>query len=233
LGTIISARRIKIHLEIVVRASGGIHKDEMKKLLLTSLLLMSVAFGHTAEPAGAPPSELAPALAATLQKDGIRIMDGKKAVMDLWFVTTAPTGPKTTEEAVSWETLPTGAFLGVARFPERGNDRRGQTMKPGLYTMRFALYPQNGNHQGVEPQRDFLVLSLASDDKDPKSTPSYEALLEMSQKAAGTPHPAVFSFWKLDGEFKPGVVAQESDQVLHTKIGDVPVAVIVVGRNAH
>lgn len=205
----------------------------MKKLLLSPLLLMSVVFGHTMEPAGAPPSDLAPALAGTLQKDGVRILDGKKVVMELWFVATAPTGSKTKEEAVSWETVPTGAFLGVARFPERGNDRRGQTLKPGLYTMRFALYPQNGNHQGVEPQRDFLVLSLASEDTDPKATPTYEALMEMSQKAAGTPHPAVMSFWKLEGEFKPGVVAQESDQVLHAKIGDVPVAVIVAGRNAH
>jgi hypothetical protein len=205
----------------------------MKKLLLTSLLLMSVAFGHTMEPAGAPPADLAPAMAATLQKDGIRILDGKKVVMELWFVTTAPSGPKTTEEAVSWETVPVGSFLGVARFPERGSDRRGQTMKPGVYTMRFGLYPQNGNHQGVEPQRDFLVLSLASEDKDPKATPTFDALLEMSRKAGGTPHPAVLSFWKVEGEFKPGVVAQESDQVLNTKIGDVPVAVIVAGRNAH
>jgi hypothetical protein len=206
----------------------------MKKLLLTSLLLMSVAFGHTMESAGAPPSDLAPALAGTLQKDGIRILDNaKKPLMEFWFVATAPTGPKTTEEAVSWETVPTGSFLGVVRFPDRGSDRRGNTVKPGLYTMRFALYPQNGNHQGVEPQRDFLVLSLASEDKDPKATPSFEKLMEMSQKAAGNPHPAVLSFWRVEGEFKPGVVSQESDQVLNTKIGDVPVAVIVEGRNAH
>ena len=205
----------------------------MRKLLLTSLLLMSVAFGHTMEPAGAPPADLAPAMAATLQKDGIRILDGKKVVMELWFVTTAPSGPKTTEEAVSWETVPVGSFLGVARFPERGNDRRGQTLKPGVYTMRFGLYPQNGNHQGVEPQRDFLVLSLASEDKDPKATPTFDALLEMSRKAGGTPHPAVLSFWKPRGRVqawrsspgvRPGAEIQD---------GDVPVAVIVAGRNAH
>ena len=185
------------------------------------------------EPAGAPPADLAPAFAGALQKDGIRILDGKKVVMELWFVATAPSGAKSAEESVSWATVPNGSFLGVARFPERGNDRRGQTIKPGLYTMRFGLYPQNGDHQGVEPQRDFLVLSLAAEDKDPKTNPTFDALMEMSRKASGTPHPAVLSFWRVEGEFKPGVVAQESDQVLNAKIGDVPVAVIVAGRNAH
>ena len=185
------------------------------------------------EPAGPPPSDLAPEVAGAVQKDGIRVLDGKKVVMELWFVAAAPSGPKSAEESVSWATVPVGTFLGMARFPERGNDRRGQTVKPGLYTMRFGLYPQNGDHQGVEPQRDFLVLSLASEDKDIKATPSFNALMEMSRRASGTPHPAVLSFWRVEGEFKPGVVAQESDQVLNTKIGDVPVAVIVAGRNAH
>ena len=57
-------------------------KDEMKKLLLTSLLLMPAAFGLTTESAGAPPSELAPAISGVLQKDGIRVKDGAKVVME-------------------------------------------------------------------------------------------------------------------------------------------------------
>src|SRR6266542_3933987 len=46
---------------------------------------------------------------------------------------------------------------------------------------------------GVAPQRDFLVLTPAADDKDPNSTPAQEELMTMSKKASGTPHPAVFS----------------------------------------
>jgi hypothetical protein len=57
--------------------------------------------------------------------------------------------------------------------------------------------------------------------------------MDMSRKAGGTPHPAVLSFWRVENDFKPGIAAQESDQVLQTKIGDVPIAVIVAGRNAH
>ena len=54
----------------------------------------------------------------------------------------------------------------MIRLPERGADRRGQTIKPGVYTLRYGNYPQNGDHQGVEPQRDFLVLSPVAEDKD-------------------------------------------------------------------
>ena len=207
----------------------------MKKLLVTSLLLVSLAFGHSVESAGAPPAELDPAIAGVLQKEGIRVLDtAKKPDMERWFVNEMPSGGKSGEDAVTLTTVPHGAFLGVVRFPERAADRRGQTMKPGLYTLRFSYYPQDGAHQGAEPQRDFLLMSIAGEDKDPKALPKFEQLVEASKKASGNPHPAVLSFWKVEAaDFKAGISTHESDQVLQTKIGDQPVAVIVVGRNTH
>lgn len=206
----------------------------MTKLLLTLFLLASLAFSHTIVPAGAPPAGLNPALAGTLQKDGVRVLDGEKVVSEIWFRSTAPSGPKSAEEAVTLPTIPQGALLGVIRLPERGADRRGQTLKPGLYTLRYSNYPQNGDHQGVEPQRDFLVLSPIADDKDPAATPKFDALMEMSRKASSTPHPAVMSMWRVESGFAPGISeGSESEWVLKTKIGELPVAVIVAGKNAH
>ena len=97
--------------------------------------------------------------------------------------------------------------------------------------MRFSFFPQNGDHQGVAPQRDFLVLSQAAEDKDGAANPVFDALMTMSRKASGTPHPLVFSMWKDDADAKPGFEKQgENDWVLHVKIGDVPVAIILVGK---
>jgi hypothetical protein len=207
----------------------------MRKLLLMPLMLVSLALGHTIESAGAPPADLNPAIAGMLQKDGIRVLDtGKKVVAELWFRSTMPSGPKSAEDAVTLATVPHGSLLGVIRFPERSADRRGQSLKPGLYTLRFSMYPQNGDHQGVEPQRDFLVLSPAADDKDPNTNPKFDALIEQSRKASGTPHPAVLSFWKSDAGATPSIAAgAEGEWVLQTKIGDTSVSVIVVGKNAH
>jgi hypothetical protein len=200
----------------------------------TPFLFASLALGLTTEPAGAPPADVNPAMAGLLQKDGIRVLDGKKVISEIWFRSAAPSGAKSTEEAVTLPTIPVGAFLGVIRLPEGGPDRRGQTLKPGVYSLRYANYPQNGDHQGVEPQRDFLVLSPIADDKDPNANIKFDALMELSRKASSTPHPAVMSMWRVDSGFTPGIAAgAESEWVLQTKIGDAPVAVIVAGKNAH
>lgn len=208
----------------------------MKRIAAALLLFASLTLGATSEPAGAPPADLDPALAAVLQKEGIRIKDGAKTLMEIWFRNSAPTGgPNNAGDNVSITNITHGALLAVVRFPERGMDRRGQVMKPGLYTARLSFFPPDGNHQGVAPQRDFLVLSSAATDKDPNATPDYAKLMEMSTAASGTPHPAVLSIWKVDaGNFKPGLAQEgEQDWVLQHKIGDLPVALIVQGVYNH
>jgi hypothetical protein len=79
----------------------------MKKLLITSLLLVSFAFGHSVESAGAPPADLDPAIAGVLQKEGVRVLDNaKKPWMELWFVNAMPSGAKSGEDAVTLTTVP-------------------------------------------------------------------------------------------------------------------------------
>ena len=185
---------------------------------------------YKVEPAGPPPAGLPGSIAATLQKDGSKVAGGAP-VCEIWFVSTAPSGPKTTEEAVSLPTIPQGALLGALRFPGRGSDRRGQTIQPGVYTLRYSLQPVNGDHQGVAPQRDFLVMIPAADDTKPDAIPNIDDLMKMSRKASGTPHPAVLSMSSsANGAFPELKKEGDSDWVLHAKIGNLPVAVIVVGK---
>lgn len=180
-------------------------------------------------PAGGPPAELAPAIGQALQKDGIKISNSGAAYCEIWFRTQKPTGAKTTEENVTLPLIPVGALVGVIRFDGKGADRRGQTIKAGVYTLRYGIMPINGDHQGAAPQRDFLLLTPAAEDRELNSTPGFDALVAMSQKASGTPHPAVLSFWKADSN-APGFAKQgDTDWVLQTKLGDTPIAVILVG----
>jgi hypothetical protein len=190
---------------------------------------LSVLGQYKAEPAGAPTSEVAPAIAQALQKDGTRISNNGSAYCEIWFRADKPSGAKSSEENVTLPLIPQGALLGVIRFDGKGADRRGQTIKPGVYTLRYGILPVNGDHQGAAPQRDFLLLTPASEDKDLNSTPNFDTLVAMSTKASGTPHPAVLSFWKADSN-TPGFAKQgDSDWVLQTKLGDTPIAVILVG----
>ena len=199
--------------------------------LLSSFLLCSPAlFGqYKAEPAGAPPAAVAPGITQALQATGTKITNNGAAYCEIWFRTAMPAGPKSAEENVTLPSVPQGALLGVIRFDGNGADRRGQTIKPGVYTLRYSNMPVNGDHQGAAPQRDFVLMSPAADDSDLNAAPNFDALVGMSRKASGTPHPAVLSIWKADSGTPTFSKQGDTDWVLQTKVGDTPIAVILVG----
>lgn len=206
----------------------------MVKRALTVLLAASAAFAqYKLEPAGAPPSEVAAAISAELQPAGHKVLAGDgKVWCELWFRKGSPSGPQTTENDVTWKNVVAGAVVGVIRWPAAGYDRRGQGIKPGVYTLRYSMHPVNGDHLGVAPQRDFLVLTPAAQDTDPKPVNVFDNLMNMSRKASGTQHPAVLSIWKIDSDFKPGLSQMgEHDWVLQVSLGDVNIAVTVVGKS--
>lgn len=203
----------------------------MVKFAVLLTLAGTAAYGqYKVESAGAPPAELAASVKSLLAPEGVKVLKEDGSVLvEVWMRASAPAGgPK--EDNASFTDIPTGALLGAARFPARHSDRRGQTIKPGLYTLRYGLFPVNGDHQGVAPQRDFLVLSLDTD-TDGAAVPAFEPLMDMSRKASGTPHPLVLSFWKADAGAKPGFEAMgDHDMVLNTKLGNVMVTIILIGK---
>ena len=204
----------------------------MKNSLILLVLATGVAFGqYKMEPAGAP-SDLAPAFSSLLEQQGVKILSAQGSVYcEVWLRTQAPSGPKSTDEAVALPTLPQGSLLGVIRFSGPAQDRRGQPLKPGVYTMRYSQYPVNGDHQGVAPQRDFVLLVPAGEDKDPSATPGFDALVALSNKASGTPHPAVLSIWNSSADKFPSFGKQgDHDWVLDAKVGDLAISIILIGK---
>lgn len=202
----------------------------LQRFFVLSALFAAAAFGaHKVEPAGTLPPEAA-AYAPLLSEQGIKVLKPNGGVlMEVWFVKAIP-GGGSPEENTAFPEVPNGAVLGVVHFPERHSDRRGQTIKPGVYTMRYSRYPVNGDHMGVAPQRDFALLSVAAKDADPKALPGYERLVSMSRVASGTPHPLVLSIWKEDAA-PPAPIEElgEEETVLHTQIGGIHFAMIIAG----
>jgi hypothetical protein len=175
---------------------------------------------------------MAPAYASVLGQTGYKIVDPSGQVYcEVWLRTSLPPA-KPADGAIAFPHIPHGTLLGVLRFPGRAADRRGQTLKPGVYTLRYSQYPVNGDHQGVAPQRDFAVLTAAADDKDPAATPNYDTLMSGSQKASGTPHPAVLEMGPPSGAKFPSFTSQgERDWVLNVKIGDTALYILLVGKS--
>lgn len=207
----------------------------MRKFFL-SVLLASIALTgeeYKSEPGAAPPAELTDSVKGLLEKQGVKISKDGKPLSEIWFRADVPAATPTTEANLTMPNVPHGSLLAVIKVEQTYSDRRGQTFKPGLYTMRYSYYPENGDHQGAAPQRDFLLLSPAVSDTDGAATPNFKELVEQSKKVSSTPHPAVFSIWKEDPKFfKEGSLGKvgESDWVLMRKIGAVPVSMIIAGK---
>jgi hypothetical protein len=202
------------------------------KIFLGMALAAAALAQYRVEAGAAPPPELAAGIAGELQEKGLKVVkpDGS-ALCELWFVKKAPAAGTTTESDVTWKTVPAGALVGAVRWPAQGSDRRGQNVKAGVYTLRFSLQPINGDHQGVAPQRDFLVMSQAAADQSKDIVAKFDDLMNMSRKVSGTPHPAVLSMWYVESGFKPGMMQLgEHDWALMAQAGDAKIAVILVGK---
>jgi hypothetical protein len=148
----------------------------------------------------------------------------------VWFRKSIPAIPKPADDAIVLP-IAQGTLLGILRFPSDGYDRRGQTVKAGVYTLRYSLYPVDGAHQGVAPQRDFAVLTPLAADADPNAMPSFDALVDASIKGVEVPHPAILSLEAPAGGTLPTVSKEgDSDWVLKVKAGNVPIGIIIVGK---
>ena len=146
-------------------------------------------FSH--EAVDGPPEGLPEATAPLLSPEGVAIKDSSGAVVArYWGRKTAFEGEAASGFGIRFDTIPEGALIAVVHFPDKGSDFREQPIPSGVYTMRYALNPEDGNHMGVAPSRDFAVLTPADGDGEPATNYGYDGLVELTKKA-GNPHPTI------------------------------------------
>jgi hypothetical protein len=73
-------------------------------------------------------------------------------------------------------------------------DVRGKTMKAGIYTLRYGIQPQDGDHAGVSPYRDFLMIAPAAADNSIAAL-GHDGTIAIAKLSTGSSHPAS---WALD-----------------------------------
>ncbi len=193
--------------------------------------------GYKVESIGALSDTKVPeAVRNALDSKGLRVLDDKgKPVCEIWFGKTIPT-TKGEVAGANFAQIAEGTFVGVIKFSSDAIDYRGQGIKPGIYTLRYGLIMQDGNHLGVSPARDFLLACPATEDKDPAAQLKTEDLFKISRAASGTGHPSVWCLVQVSSnEGLPKVVKNEHEHiVVETKIptrsGDLAIGLIVVGK---
>lgn len=132
-----------------------------------------------------PPADIAAGVSLRLVP-AARVVSGA-ATLEIWLVDKLESsgGP-------GWSGVENGTLAGALRVTGEFKEIRGKAVKPGVYTLRFGLQPQNGDHLGISTFREFLLLSPAAIDTDPKVL-GFDSVVALSKEVIGTAHPASLS----------------------------------------
>jgi len=177
---------------------------------LAPLLLLAVReeFAVEALKEGAP-AEVAEAIRKELAPAGTRVLRGGKPFVDFWFRSALPTGDAKGGLGILYGSLKASGLVGVARFHGGASDFKAQKFPAGVYTMRYGLQPEDGDHQGTAESRDFLLLCPAAADPSPEPMEAKD-LHKLSAKVNGKKHPAVLYLVGGQGGTLPRVVKDEA-----------------------
>lgn len=194
--------------------------------VVATLALTPQAFaeGFTAGSGGPAPESVPDITRQMIAPEGVTVKDGDVAVVTFWMRSAPFEGEPASGFGVRFDNVPEGAFLGVLEFPERGSDFREQSVPPGVYTIRFGLHPEDGNHMGVAPSRDFALLSPVDQDLEIATNFDFDGIVELSAKV-GNPHPTVARLELPEGDEGPNLWENDYEQW----VLDLPVAGTVLG----
>jgi len=159
------------------------------------------AADHRVEPLkeAAPKADLSEGIASQLAPTGLRVIRGStRSVCDIWLCKEWAVKAPAKGDDVIYPFAP-GQLIGVVRYARKGSDFRDQDISKGVYTLRYAQQPVNGDHIGTSPTRDFLLLVKASVDKSVAKI-DYKKLTEASAEAVESTHPGLLSLQRLKGD---------------------------------
>ena len=153
-----------------------------------------------------PPKELDTSIRAKLQTKAVQLLDGEKPVYEFWFSAEVPLQSKPASAGKALDALKQATLLGAVAVSRDQRDYRDDELRAGVYTMRFALQPQDGNHLGTSEFNYFALLTPAKIDNKLDGISEYKALVKASSKETSTDHPVILSLRPVSSE--PGDVPQ-------------------------
>jgi hypothetical protein len=143
-----------------------------------------------------PPDAIAEPIRKLLDDQALIVRHGENVVMSIWFRSEIPV--KASDEQIknglTYREIPEGTLVGALEFPKTFTDYRKQELPAGLYTLRFAVQPDIGDHMGTTPHPEFCLICPASEDKA-EEVIEKKKLIELSSKVNEGRHPAVLLLW--------------------------------------
>jgi hypothetical protein len=210
-------------------------------LTLAALAGVASAQDYKLETVEALPEGVPAAVAAKMNAKGHRVV-GRRPLCEVWLAKELPVQADFAPTlAVKYPFTP-GQLVGVLNVPRRSelSDFRGQTIEPGVFTLRYGQQPMDGNHIGTSETADFLLALPVAADEDPAPIGDKDTLTEKSAAAAGTQHPAIFSLLPVAdaGIKEAGLSHDEANELwvlqllgAGAKDKKVPLRLVVVGES--
>ena len=211
----------------------------LRPLVGIIILIACVATALAADPSlesfeEAPPEEVSAAVRESLGSRGFRILSDEKVVMELWLRSEIPVKEEggSGSLGISFGSLEKGTLIGVGRFPEEWADYKNNPIGAGVYTLRYAVQPADGNHIGRSQYRDFLLMLQAATDVEVETSLGLDELVVQSHASTGKPHPGVIAIFPLyEDAPEPKLMRNEMDQwTLAVDRGALKIGLVVEGH---
>ncbi len=189
----------------------------------------------------APPKELSADVIKALADGGHRVTADGKVVCDIWLAKEWSAKAKFAPTLSMLYPFEPGELIGAIRYPKRANDFRNQQIRPGVYTLRFGLQPEDGSHVGTSETRDFVMLLPAAKDAKPARLADVKAMFKQSAEVARATHPAILPLLAVPEGGKSPAVRHLEDRALWSvrlagkakageRVSDLPIEIVVVGH---
>lgn len=158
-----------------------------------------------------PPTELAAGLRSALESKATEIKDGTTTTMTVWFRSVLPleAPAEVLANGAGYREMPAGSLVAAIRLHHPFIDFRKQRIAAGVYTLRFMVQPEVGDHVGTSPHPEFVLLCPASDDVSSAVVEQPE-LLKWSRQTTGGDHPAVMLLMPASGASERPKVAERA-----------------------
>jgi len=182
----------------------------------------------------AVPEEIAPSIRESLPTSASRVVMKSGIIATFWIREDIDLKDSSSPElGVNFGQFPVGTLVGVFQISGPWKDYKNAVIEEGIYTMRYARQPADGDHLGVSLYRDFLILAPAEQDNELDREYSQQDLIDMGRLVSRSTHPAVLAFFPIWESIESSVslLRNELDQMtLAVKQGDLVLGLVLIGH---
>src|SRR6185369_16254597 len=115
---------------------------------------------------------------ALLQPKSLQLVEGEKSVLEIWLRAEVPLKTKPASEKDSLSAIGETTLLGAVSVTGSGfRDYKDNEIPKGVYTARFGLQPQDGDHLGTAEFNYFFILLPADADKEPGGITQFKPMV--------------------------------------------------------